>query len=83
MFSIWRARDGEKKIEKFDRSRKPLCSRIMEYKELALQVRQIDAGGYFIVPSTKKANEYGTFYLNVYSSMDVKMKYLTPYEGED
>jgi len=71
MFSIWRAEDGEEKVAKFDRSRKPVCSRIMEYRELSLPIRHLDAGRYFIVPSTKKPNEYGKYYLNIYFSNPV------------
>ena len=82
MFSIWRAKDGENKVEDFDRSRKPICSRVMEYKELALSIRHLDAGRYFIVPSTKDPNRYGKYYLNIYASEDLSTencKYVTSY----
>lgn len=82
MFSIWKARDGEEKVELFDRGRKPVCSRVMEYKELALSVRHIDAGRYFIVPSTRDPNKYGKYYLNIYASETLSednCKYLSAY----
>ena len=49
-------------------------SPIKEYKELALWVRHLDKGKYFVVPSCKKAGEYGNYYLNFYVSMEINLK---------
>ena len=67
MFSIFELKDDEKMMEKFDRSRKPKMSIIKEYRELSMSV-SLKAGRYVIVPSCKKANETGEFFLNIYFS---------------
>jgi len=67
MFSIFELREGEKMMEKFDRKRKPKMSIIKEYRELSMSV-SLKAGRYVIVPSCKKANETGEFFLNIYFS---------------
>ena len=83
MFTVWKAKEGEKKLDIFDQKRKVMMSKIMEYRELSLSIRYIDKGRYFIVPATKKFGEYGNYYLNIYFSMPYKCKYLTGYEGEN
>ena len=56
-------------MEKFDRNWKPKAkmSIIKEYRELSMSV-SLKKGRYVIVPSCKKANETGDYFLNIYFS---------------
>lgn len=58
MFTIWKLKDGESHLEKFERDRKPIKSVIKEYRELSLEV-ELSAGRWMIVPSCKKPGQYG------------------------
>lgn len=95
MFTIWKLKEGESHLSTFDRKRKPMKSVIKEYRELSMEV-ELEAGRYMIVPSCKKAGEYGRFYLSIYFSEgkekenstanDFKYfyaRYVNPYDGEE
>ena len=66
---------------------------IKEYRELSMEI-ELAAGTYMIVPSCKKAGEYGRFYLSIYFSKGdeiqhgkgfeyFKARYINPYDGEE
>ena len=93
MFSVWKLEPNEKKLEIFDRKRKPWMSIIKEYRELSMNLH-LKAGNYMIVPSCKKAKETGKFYLNIYFSEGeeyedreefkyFKATYINSYENEN
>ena len=93
MFSIFKLEDGESHLEIFDRKRKPMKSVIKEYRELSMEL-ELDPGRYMVVPSCKKAGEYGRFYLSIYFSegeedqnstgfTHFKARYVNPYDGEE
>jgi hypothetical protein len=73
MFSIFRLEEGESYLDVFDRKRKPIKSVIKEYRELSMDL-ELDAGRYMIVPSCKKAGEYGRFYLSIYFSKGAEIE---------
>ncbi len=50
MFSLWRLKEGEKRIDIFDRKRKPIMSPIKEYRELSLRIHNVKKGRYMLVP---------------------------------
>lgn len=70
MFSIFQLEPDEQVPMKFfDRKRqpRPKLSTIKEYRELSMSL-ELKEGRYILVPSCKKPNETGDYYLSIYFS---------------
>ena len=56
-------------------------STILEYRENALDIKNLKKGKYIIVPSTKNPGDFGKYYLSIYFNIPDKnfsINYLNP-----